>query len=178
VALEHITSLRWRERGLSKKYLMLRRMVARWHDKSTTYWDLLCCALAASSFTTSYVLLIAFFRTDVLFGKENKVHSATLRSASEERYLLFTIFISGWLHQSHLNNFRPKVISKFSDVRTIAIYRRCYTRNHRDSYQQWRHYQPRVEIRTVGHCLQDKRSETGAINRRYRGGVWSSCLER
>jgi hypothetical protein len=24
-------------------------------------------------------------------------------------------------HQSHLNNFRPKVISKFSDVRTIAI---------------------------------------------------------
>jgi hypothetical protein len=74
---------------------MLRRMVARWHDKSTAYWNLLCWALAASSFTTSYVLLIAFFRTDVLFGKENKVHSATLRSASEERYLLFTIFISG-----------------------------------------------------------------------------------
>jgi hypothetical protein len=26
----------------------------------------------------------------------------------------------GASHQSHLNNFRPKVISKFSDVRTIA----------------------------------------------------------
>jgi hypothetical protein len=36
-------------------------------------------------------------------------------------------------HQSHLNNFRPKVISKFSDVRTIAKYRRCYPRNGRRS---------------------------------------------
>jgi hypothetical protein len=28
-----------------------------------------------------------------------------------------------------LNNFRPKVISKLSDVRTIAKNRRCYPRN-------------------------------------------------
>jgi hypothetical protein len=30
---------------------------------------------------------------------------------------------------SHLNNFRHKVISRFSDVRTIAKQRRCYPRN-------------------------------------------------
>jgi hypothetical protein len=34
-----------------------------------------------------------------------------------------------YMQESHLNNFRPKVISKFSDVRTIAKYRRCYPRN-------------------------------------------------
>jgi hypothetical protein len=33
------------------------------------------------------------------------------------------------VHQSHLNNFRPKVISEFPDVRTIAEYRRRYPRN-------------------------------------------------
>jgi glyoxylase-like metal-dependent hydrolase (beta-lactamase superfamily II) len=32
-------------------------------------------------------------------------------------------------HQSHFNNFRPKVLSNFSDVRTFATYRRCYPRN-------------------------------------------------
>jgi hypothetical protein len=37
-------------------------------------------------------------------------------------------------HQSHLNNFRPKVISKFSDVRNIAKYRRCYPRNVKYQY--------------------------------------------
>jgi hypothetical protein len=33
------------------------------------------------------------------------------------------------MRQSHLNNFSPKVISKFSDICTIAKYRRCYPRN-------------------------------------------------
>jgi hypothetical protein len=32
-------------------------------------------------------------------------------------------------HQSHSKNFRPKVISKFSNVRTIARNTRCYPRN-------------------------------------------------
>jgi hypothetical protein len=31
--------------------------------------------------------------------------------------------------QSHLNNFLPKVISKLSEVYTIAKYRRCYPRD-------------------------------------------------
>jgi hypothetical protein len=32
-------------------------------------------------------------------------------------------------HQSYLNNFRPKVNLKFTDVRTIAKNRRCYPRD-------------------------------------------------